>query len=58
MNIFIDDAQDDGDIVVDDIDAQKKDVHRYEKSDNAEDMKDDENSENDVTYLEQEIDEL
>ena len=53
MNIFIDDAQDDGDIVVDDIDAQKKD-----KYDNAEDMEDDENSENDVTYLEQEIDEL
>lgn len=58
MNISIDNEQDD-DIMIDDIDAQKKDLHKYEQSDNIEDMEDvDYESENDITYLEQEMDEL
>jgi hypothetical protein len=58
MNTFIDNVQDDDDIVIDEIHYQKKDVHKYKQSDNAEDMEDDENSESDVTYLEQEMNEL
>ena len=55
MNISIDNYQDDGNIVVD-INTPKKDVHKDEQSDNVEDMED--NSENDMIYLEQEMDEL
>ncbi|GBB89379.1 hypothetical protein RclHR1_16040001 [Rhizophagus clarus] len=55
MNISIDNEQDD-DIVIDDINAQKD---KYEQNDNIGDMEDvDYDSENDITYLEQEMDEL
>ncbi|RIA92491.1 Spb1 C-terminal domain-containing protein [Glomus cerebriforme] len=55
MNISIDNEQD-GDIVVDDIDAQKKNLQRSDNTENMENL--DYDSENDITYLEQEMDEL
>jgi hypothetical protein len=58
MSIPIDNERDD-DIVIDSIDVQKKDLHKYEQNDNIDDMEDvDYDNENDIAYLEQEMDEL